>query len=289
MRSAKSAVKNSLIKLCKRLGETSPILLDFSSLGDGKAASLLLDTMRTARYLEPKTVTAPKGKKVLVIAPHPDDEVIGMGGVMAQMLANECDIEVISLTFGEDQAAVEEAKKAAEFMGYRFSHFFGFSTKNITLDSETLNKFAELAMQANPDVLFIPFMLDDHDDHRRSSEMLLAAHEKGMLSGMEKTEVWAYQVYTTLPLNAVVNITDVMDKKLEAIEQYQSRFTQRHWSHFAKGLSAFNVRFLNGNKKQDYAEVFLKISLSNYLKICSTYFRNSAGPCYTTESYNERP
>ncbi len=286
MRAVKFAVKNCLAALCRRLGETSPLLLDFSSMHDGKAASLLLDSMRTAKFLEPQTCQAPKNKKVFVIAPHPDDEVIGMGGVMAQMLQQGCDVEVISLTFGDDPLAVREARKASQFLGYEFAHFFNFKTKSISLDAETLGVFSNLIQKVNPDVIFIPFMLDDHDDHRRASEMLLAAYESGGLHDFDHIHVWAYQVYTALPLNAVVNITDVIRKKIDVISCYKSRFVQRDWAHFAMGLSAFNVRFLHGNIDQDYAEVFFKTNVSNYLKMCDQYFRHSANSCYSTQHYN---
>lgn len=283
----KTIIKQTLVKLCKRLGETSPILLDFSGLQDGKNASALLDSMRNARFLEPKTVSSPKNQKVLIIAPHPDDEVIGMGGTLAQMIDNQCNVDVISLTFGADKPSVEEAQKCADFLNYKFIHFFDFTPKTITMDDETLKTFAHTIEKSKPDIIFVPFMLDDHDDHRRASDLLLSSVEKKYLKNIDHIQIWAYQVYTAIPLNAVVNITNTMEKKLEAIEMYQSRFSQRHWSHFAMGLSAFNVRFLNGNKKKDFAEVFLQTPLTSYLKMCKTYFRKTSGNCYSTESYNQ--
>jgi N-acetylglucosamine malate deacetylase 1 len=224
-----------------------------------------------------------------VIAPHPDDEVIGMGGVMAQMVRNGCDVGVISLTFGGDKESEDEARNAANVLGYTFTHFFEFKPKHIPVDLNTLKNFAQIINDKKPDIIFLPFILDDHDDHRRANELLLAAHENGLLNKVaEKTEIWAYQVYTALPLNCVVNITDVIDRKSEAISCYVSRFKQRDWAHYAKGLSAFNVRFLEGSKNQDYAEVFFRADISAYLKMCSVYFRNSAGRCYDIEGYNSQ-
>lgn len=286
MQAVKRIIKKTLINVCKRVGETSPLLLDFSELSDGKSASLLLDTMRQARFLEPQTIQAPSDKKILVIAPHPDDEVIGMGGVMAQMVQNGCDVDVISLTFGADRQSREEAENAARVLGYKFTHFFEFKPKHIPVDLNTLKQFAQIINDKKPDIIFLPFILDDHDDHRRANELLLAAEENGLLKNVSGVKVWAYQVYTSLPLNCVVNITDVIDRKLESILCYVSRFKQRDWAHYAKGLSAFNVRFLDGCTDQAYAEVFFKAELPAYLKMCHVYFRNPAGRCYDIEEYN---
>ncbi len=289
MRFIKKFVKNQIIKVCKCLGETSPLLLDFSTIEDGKNASYLLDSMRTARFLEPKELQAPENKKVLIIAPHPDDEVIGMGGVLSQMVKNGCDVNVIYLTFGADESAKEEALKSADFLGYNCTHFFDFLPRNIVFDNKVLLAFSNVISQTRPEIIFIPFMLDDHDDHRRASELLLKIYEEGMLLETQDIQIWAYQVYTALPLNVAINITAVIDKKIEAINCYSSRFSQRNWAHFAKGLNAFNVRYLSGNTKKDYAELFLQVSLPNYLKMCSTYFRNSTDQCYTTKLYNKKP
>lgn len=286
MWAVKQIVKKTLVNVCKWVGETSPLLLDFSDLSDGKSASLLLDTMRQARFLVPETLQAPSGKKVLVIAPHPDDEVIGMGGVMAQMVRNGCNVDVISLTFGGDEQSKDEAENAARVLGYKFTHFFEFKPKHIPVDLNTLKIFAENINDKKPDIIFLPFILDDHDDHRRANELLLATDENGLLKDVSGVQIWAYQVYTALPVNCVVNITDVIDKKSEAVSCYISRFKQRDWAHYASGLSAFNVRFLDGCTDRAYAEVFFRANISAYLKMCRVYFRNPVGRCYDIEEYN---
>lgn len=285
MQNVKKKIKYGLVKLCQRLGETSPILMDFSAIEDGQNALALLETMRTARYLMPVEIDIPSNKKVLIIAPHPDDEVIGMGGMLAKMVANNCSVDVVYLSFGLDEVTRKEAQSSADLLGYKCTHFFDYKPKNIPLDEATIKIFAQQVNNVSPDVICLPFMLDDHDDHRRASEFLLRAIDQNLINSSNDVHILAYQVYTMLPLNAVVNITEVLDQKLQAIRKYQSRFVQRDWAHFAKGLNAFNVRYLPGNINEDYAELFLSVSLPNYIKTCRTYFENAHENCYSNENY----
>lgn len=282
----KTRIKNILVKACKRVGETSPILLDFSTICDTRNASALLDTMRTSKFLDPKEAAIPQNQSILIIAPHPDDEVIGMGGTLVKMKENGCNISVLYLTFGADEQTRIEAAKSAQFIGYDCD-YFDFLPKNIPCDTKIFEQIARIINTQKPQTIFIPFLLDDHDDHRRASELLLEVFDQKLVQDFASMDIWAYQVYTTLPLNAVVNITDVLDKKLKAIRCYQSRFRQRDWAHFSKGLNALNVRYLHGNTGEDYAEVFLKTSLPNYLKMCRAYFRNNKGKCYALDEYNK--
>lgn len=282
----KSKIKAVLIKLMKRMGETSSIVIDFNSIDDGAAASELMNTMRLGKFLEPQEVQAPANKSVLIIAPHPDDEVIGMGGTLHQMIQNGCAVHVLYLTLGLNNIMREEAQKSSNFLGYTTT-FFDYADKEIPCTQDSFSKLVEVLEAHKPDIVFLPFMLDDHDDHRRASQLLLNAFDANMLRLHPKTEVWAYQVYTALPLNAVVNITSAIDQKTKAIQCYSSRFKQRDWAHYAKGLNASNVRYLHRNTKQDYAEVFMNLPLERYIDLCRSYFEGPARTCYITTFYNE--
>tara|TARA_A200000113_G_scaffold182615_2_gene168816 strand:+ start:681 stop:1532 length:852 start_codon:yes stop_codon:yes gene_type:complete len=275
-------IKSILIKLCKRIGETSPILINWSEMYDLKPSAQLLDTMRISKDLIPTNVDAPSNQDILILAPHPDDEVIGMGGTLIQMIQNNCRVKVLYITLSDDEALVKEATDASKNVGYEIE-FLGLEKRNISLDTSALEKFAHKINMTNAKHLFIPFMLDDHDDHRRVSELLQKAYHQGLIE--TKFCIWAYQVYTALPLNSVVDITNVISKKIEAIRYYRSQFKSRDWAHFAQGLNAFNMRFLSGRNDASYAEVFFRASLKNYIKMCDSYFGHNSGSCYELQSY----
>jgi len=280
----KEFLKKTIIKICRRLGETSPLLIDLHDIKDGENASHLLETMRLGKMLIPKTTLPPANKCIVICAPHPDDEVIGMGGTLIKMREQGCEVHVLYFTLADHKDLRPESEKLSKTLDFT-AHYLGHQKHNIALDKQSLESATTLIEKIAPDHLFLPFMLDDHDDHRRVSEFLYHAFKS---KTKENFDIWAYQVYTPLPLNTVIDITTSIDKKCTAIKHYKSQFTSRDWAHFAKGLNAFNVRFLSGTQDESYAEVFHRSSLSNYIKLCERYFGTNPEKCYEFQNYQNR-
>ena len=92
-------------------------------------------------------------------------------------------------------------------------------------------------------------------------------------------EVWAFQVYSTVLPNIVVDITDVIDEKIRLINYWESIKKSRDWGHYAKGLNAFNSRFLKTNQPR-YAESFFVVPAKEYIELCSIYFKNPEDNIY---------
>ena len=129
-------------------------------------------------------------------------------------------------------------------------------------------------LKAQPiEVLFIPFLLDDHPDHRNTNALLMEISEKSTLN--IDAEVWAYQVYTPLPGNMVVDITNQIDQKKVSIEGYASQMRKRNWAHFALGLNAFNTRLLNSSTDERFVEAFFVVPFKDYIDLCRQYFRRT--------------
>ena len=220
------------------------IVRDWSSLGgDLSKASDVLNTMRISQQLEPFEVNQPEGKEFLVIAPHPDDEIIGPGGTLLKMLDGGAQITVLFLSSGkkgEEETREAESKTLAEKMGFK-AIFLSHNANNIPTDSETVNLVSQYIREHGKDGVFITFLLDDHPDHRLASDLLYRAYNAGKIS--PRTPVWAYQVYTSLIPNVIVDITDVAARKNDMIKTYQSQYKYRDWGNYALGLNAYNSRF----------------------------------------------
>lgn len=265
----KSMLKSLLKKLCVRIGENAPLLIDWKGVGDCERVALLLDSMRLSKTLLPKVENAPSNQKIVVFAPHPDDEVIGMGGTLIKMIENKCDVHVIFFTLKDNPDIFVESKKSAKHNGFEYTHL-EFQRRSIPTSADALAELKTLLIDLKPDSIFLPFMLDDHEDHRLCSDVL-ASLAPSLQKSKINPEIWAYQVYTALPLNTVINISDVIERKKDAIRVYKSCFKSRDWAHFAAGLNAFNVRFMVGDSHESYAEVFCRTSMSKYLKMHATY------------------
>lgn len=133
----------------------------------------------------------------------------------------------------------------------------------------------------------LPFIADDHDDHRRASHLMWLARQK--LESGRKFQIWAYQVYTTLIPNVVIEITDVAEQKREAIRRWRSQARSRDWAHFALGLNAMNSRLLPEATTPRYAEAFFVVPADAYDDLCQAYFSADPSDIYYIDAYTRGP
>ncbi len=253
------------------------IVQDWQSLGDLETAAQVVNTLRFSRNLSPLEMEAPRGKRICVLAPHIDDEAIGPGGTLIKAARAGARIDVVYFTRGRTVESADhrdtrmtEAENALKLIGAPH-HWLGHMTREIAMTPESAKALAATLRELKPDTLFLPFLFDDHDDHRRVSDILLMANETAGFS--PRIEVWAYQVYTAVLGNVVVDITGVAEAKREMIACYASEMAKRDWAHYALGLNAWNLRFLKMSPEPRYAEMFFVAPLKDYLALCRTYFR----------------
>lgn len=261
-------------------------LHDWTSLGDLQRAADVLATMRFSQNLAPVPMTGPAARRITVLAPHPDDEIMGPGGTIIGALASGAAVDVIYVSRGRDGAAGDtlcgEAAAVAARFGYT-TRFLDFPLRGIPLDEAAVSRFGDAVKTSAPQALFVPFLLDDHDDHRRVSHLLLRAVQAGHVPA--DIEIWAYQVYTPLPGNVAVDITDVADRKAEAIRGFASQMKIRDWAHWALGLNAFNSRFMATGGQPRYVETFFVLPLAEYMDLCRHYFDGGDSSVYQEPAY----
>ena len=131
------------------------------------------------------------------------------------------------------------------------------------------NILNNLSLEFNPNIILIPFILDNHDDHKNANKLLLE------LSDDKKLDIWCYQVYSNIIANAYCDITNVADTKYKIIENYSSQLKYFDYINWNKGLNAWNSR-LSSLKNQKYIESYYIVPANDYIKLCRNYFNNSA-------------
>jgi len=257
------------------------VLKDWLALHDLQTAADLVASMRHFRQISPQVLDGPSGDRILVIAPHPDDEVIGPGGTLLGAVAAGKAVEVLFLTSGrKGETATREAEAVAVAENVGFKPVFAGGTAG-NIDPTAAGNAIVTAAGNAPSAIFVPFVLDDHDDHRRSSEALIHAFDTGSLS--RSIEIWAYQVYSVVPGNVVVDITKFSKAKRSAIDKYASQMKSRDWGHFSLGLNAFNSRLVRARGKAVYVECFFVVPLHEYVELCRPYFAGQ--PPYYSRTY----
>lgn len=258
-------------------------LRDWVALNDLSAAADVIKTVRFSRKLDSVEMDHPRKRKIVVLAPHPDDEILGAGGTIIKSLAAGTQVSVIYVTSGLPTDQTEaEASAVGRQVGYT-GQFLREPVKNIRLTDEALQKCAQALVREQPDCIFLPFLLDDHDDHRRVSELFLRLCRKGLFDP-RGVEIWAFQVYSMIWPNVVVDVTAVARQKADAMRLYTAQMKARDWAHYILGLNAFMSRFLRSRTDASYAEAFFVVPADEYLSLCETYFAKPE-QCYLDSTY----
>ena len=240
---------------------------------DLKISSDIISTLRFSRQIKTIEVPPPSKGNILIIAPHPDDEIIGPGGTILRALQGKVTPSILYITSGanyEQDIREQEASLVAEAIGARIVGFLRLKPKPIKISDELVDNIAKAVKKNGKNGIFIPFLLDDHPDHILVNQALYKAYLKHNLPG--NIPIWAYQVYTSLLPNVVVDITEVIEQKKQLIEYYQSQFYSRDWSHYTSGMNAYNCRYLKNRNDTAYAELFLQIPLNSYAELCHKAF-----------------
>jgi LmbE family N-acetylglucosaminyl deacetylase len=121
---------------------------------------------------------------VLVFAPHPDDEVLGVGGTMQRLAAEGHTVTVAIVTkgwaplFPDSQVAQvrAEAEAAAKLLGVRVRFMDLPVTRLHALPEHELNAaFDRVVTEERPAWAFLPHPGDRHEDHRQVFDAALVA------------------------------------------------------------------------------------------------------------------
>jgi len=118
-----------------------------------------------------------QGRRILVLAPHVDDEVIGCGGYLGDLAKRGNEIQCIYMTDGaaSDHPTLgrKEIARAREREGRQVASFFGFSPPLflgeedglLAVEPPVVRRLQPLIQGFAPEILFLPCFLDGHRDH----------------------------------------------------------------------------------------------------------------------------
>lgn len=188
------------------------------------------------------TLLTGKTGPVMVVAPHPDDEILGVGGTLARLAEVGVETHVVVVTTGRSPrfdaelvATVRaEAARAHAMLGVTETHYldcpaaglseFGHADLNAAL-SGAVRRIA-------PQTLFLPHPGDIHMDHQLSFLSALVAarpHQHAY-----PTHIFAYETLSETNWNApyltpgflphlFVDISDTLERKLDAFALFESQ------------------------------------------------------------------
>jgi len=213
----------------------------------------LLRRLHRVGHRLPIRLRSPERARVLVVAPHMDDDVIGPGGTLALHRQQGSSVSVVFCAKGatpeQDRQRKSEARAAADFMGFERVDWLDFPEGALSPNEAALaSKLAQLLRELKPEQLFCPYFADHHRDHSAVALALAAAIEETRWQG----EVWCYEVWSPLWPNVAVDISSVVETKRQAIELYSSQVAGLHYTEGTLGLNRYRALRVY----VDYAEAF---------------------------------
>lgn len=177
---------------------------------------------------------------VLVVAPHPDDAEIGVGGTLLKCKAAGWRVGVIDLTSGEPTPHGSLALRAAEtaaatsVLQLDWRENLGLPNRSLEPTLDARRKLAEVFRLTRPRFVFVPYWEDAHPDHVAASRL---ADDARFCAKLTKTDMagqpfWPPRMLYFFSIHLrihprpafVVDVSPHIDAKMEAIRCYESQF-----------------------------------------------------------------
>lgn len=196
-----------------------------------------MTTIHTEAPAELPTVDA---LDMLVVAPHPDDAELGMGGTIARMIDAGWRVGVLDLTSGEPTPHGSESTRRAEtiaatdILGITWRGNAGLPNRKLEPSLAARELLASYFRVLRPRWIFAPYWQDAHPDHVAATELIEAARFWAKLS---KTEMpgdrfhpervyYYFCIHLRLAVQPdwIVDISDRWERKMRSIAVYKSQF-----------------------------------------------------------------
>lgn len=179
---------------------------------------------------------------VLAFGAHPDDVEISCGGTLAKMIRQGYTVGIVDLTRGElgtrgnADLRDKEAAAAGEILGIHVRENLGMRDGFFQHSEENILKVIQSIRKYKPRILMANSIVDRHTDHGKGSSLV---SEAAFLSGLRKIEtsdsgkaqeahrpeaVYYYIQDYRLEPDIIVDVSETMDVKMEAIAAFNSQF-----------------------------------------------------------------
>jgi len=205
----------------------------------------------------PPELDLSSARRVLVVAPHPDDETLGCGGTLA-LLSSRCALKAVLVTDGKGVGRLpggaglirqQEFRDALAVLGVSDSECLGCPDGAFINSSVFQQRISEILLQFAPNWVFLPSPLDYHRDHVRIS----AAVEPLCRSCASLSRMLFYEIWAPLPATHVVDITAMVERKRQALRQHKISMAKGDYMRALDGLSRYRGLYLGRDR---FAEAF---------------------------------
>lgn len=175
----------------------------------------------------------------LVIAPHPDDAELGMGGTIVRLVRRGWKVGILDLTNGEPtplgspERRASETAEANRALGSPWRENLGLTNRSLEPTLENRRALAAVFRKVRPRFLFAPFWEDAHPDHHAATKLVEDARFWSKLSKSDipgqpfhpSRILYYFSVHLRIVERPsfVLDIGDALEAKLEALRCYRSQ------------------------------------------------------------------
>lgn len=220
-------------------------------------------------------------KKILIVAAHPDDEVLGCFGTVARLIKEG--YEAYTLILGEgktsrdEQRVVEDRKEDIEILNTEINKANDtIGIKKIFIESFPDNRFdsvdlldivkviSKIKEEIKPEIIFTHFENDLNIDHRITYQAVLTA-TRPMEDECVK-EIYSFEILSSTEWNyplsffpdTFFDISDTIDLKIEAMKKYTSELCQYPHPRSLEGIE-LNAKYQGMRVGKKYVESFKSV------------------------------
>ena len=209
----------------------------------------------------------PNATRVLVIAPHPDDEILGCGGTLYQLARQGALIKVVIATNGAlggttfDGSLVKQREQesilAAQTIGLPEPIFWGLPDRSLRFNETLIDQITDCLLAHQADAVFSPALTENHPDHQAVALATQEACRRLIYKNSLSPTIFFYEVSNPLTPNMLIDISNAAEVKLQAVRCFKSQLKMQPYDEQIIGLNRFRS-FTLGSQSQ-YAEAFLCI------------------------------
>ena len=196
-------------------------------------------------------------RKVICIAPHPDDETLGCGGTLLKHKANGDDIYWLIVTgINQDDGWKQNDIKKRDIEinaveeKYGFTNVFNLRLPTTKIDllpvSDLITQISKVYKKVEPDIIYMPYEHDVHTDHQIIVKVLQSTLKWFRYPHIKK--VYMYETISETEFNFVenrifkpnvfVDISNYLNKKLEIMDIYKGEMKKFPFPRSEKSIRA---------------------------------------------------
>jgi len=216
--------------------------------------------------------------KILVVAPHPDDETLGCGGTLLRH-QNEGDeihwliMSMVTEELGFDHERIESRKKEIKVVAdkYQFSSVHQAEFMTATLDmiakNSLITEVSATILRVLPDTVYVPYRNDVHSDHQVVFDAVAACTKSFRYPSVKRVRVYETLSETEFGLrpddvgfkpNLWIDISNYLDQKIEIMQLYKGEIAEHPFPRSEKNIRAL-ATLRGATVGVDAAESFISL------------------------------